>query len=63
MWRVPLFYRITQDKELILLCYETDMVGIIPAPQGVRSVDGGSFKGNHVNNDTPHPLPNLLCYS
>lgn len=40
MWRVPLFYGITQDKELILLCYETDRAGLLPALQGVRYMKG-----------------------
>ena len=53
MWRVPLFYRVSQDKELILLCYETDRAGLLPAPQGVRSVEGRLFKENHVINELP----------
>lgn len=59
MWRVPLFYEITRDKELILLCYETDRAGLLPAPQGVRSLQGEALlKEHHVTNDSPPtPLP------
>lgn len=56
MWRVPLFYGITRDKELILLCYETDRAGLLPAPQGVRSLQGEALlKEYHVINDPPPP--------
>lgn len=44
----------SQDKKPILLCYETDRAGLLPAPQGVRFVEG---------KPPPSPPPMMLFFT